>query len=162
MNMNYPIKSKNSPLRLLLYLECVLMTIAVFSAAPHLSHFGKNEFAHAQSSSVGAKQNLIIKDELYFGLSKPGGKIISEAEWQQFLNSAIAPRFREGLTVINANGQYLNQNGELIREKTKLVILIYQSDITKNFHIHEVIAKYKQRFQQESVLRTTSYVKLSF
>jgi Protein of unknown function (DUF3574) len=121
-----------------------------------------NELTRAQSSPMSAKESTIIKDELYFGLSKPGGKIISEAEWQQFLNSAIAPRFREGLTVINANGQYLNQNGKLIREKTKLVILIYQSDITKNSHIQEVVAKYKQRFQQESVLRTTSNVKLSF
>ncbi len=121
-----------------------------------------NELTRAQSSPLSAKESIIIKDELYFGLSKPGGKIISEAEWQQFLNSAIAPIFREGLTVINANGQYLNQNGELIREKTKLVILIYPSDITKNSRIQEVVAKYKQRFQQESVLRTTTNVKLSF
>jgi hypothetical protein len=160
--MNYPIKSKNYPLSVLLYLECVLMTIAVFSTVPHLSHFGRNEFAHAQSSTVSAKKNIIIKDELYFGLSKPGGKTISEAEWQQFLNSVITPKFREGLTVMNANGQYLNQNGELIREKTKLVILIYESNASKNFQIQEVVAKYKQRFQQESVLRATSNVKLSF
>jgi Protein of unknown function (DUF3574) len=121
-----------------------------------------NELTRAQSSPMSAKESTIIKDELYFGLSKPGGKIISEAEWQQFLNSVITPRFREGLTVVNAHGQYRNQNGKLIREKTKLVILIYERNATKQFHIQEVVAKYKQIFKQESVLRTTSNVKLSF
>jgi hypothetical protein len=121
-----------------------------------------NELARTQSSTLSAKESIVIKDELYFGLSKPGGKIISEAEWQQFLNNVITPRFREGLTVMNADGQYLSQNGKLITEKTKLVILIYESNTVKNFQVREMVAKYKQIFQQESVLRTTSNVKLSF
>ncbi|BAZ41219.1 hypothetical protein NIES4101_71810 [Calothrix sp. NIES-4101] len=119
----------------------------------------------AQSSStstVSGQEDIIVKEELYFGLSKPGGKIVSELEWQQFLNNVITPRFREGFTVMNANGQYLSRNGKLIRENTKLVILIYQKHSHKNVQIQEAIAKYKQMFQQESVLRVTSNVKLSF
>ncbi|MEA5570032.1 DUF3574 domain-containing protein [Calothrix sp. UHCC 0171] len=119
----------------------------------------------AQSSSTSnasGQEDIIVKEELYFGLSKPEGKVVSELEWQRFLNNVISPRFREGFTVMNANGQYLSRNGKLIRENTKLVILIHQKHSTKNVQVQEAIAKYKQMFQQESVLRVTSNVKLSF
>lgn len=86
------------------------------------------------STTVNSQQKnspTFLKDELYFGLSGSGGKTISEAQWQLFLSRVITPRFHEGLTVVNANGQYLNSSGKLIRENTKLVILVYQSDRAK-------------------------------
>jgi hypothetical protein len=125
-----------------------------------------NTFASAQlpqtATSSKSNQRILIKDELYFGLAKPGGSTVSDAEWQIFLNRVITPRFQEGLTVMDAYGQYLNQDGKLIKEKTKLVILVYENNLTKNQLIEQVIANYKQTFQQESVLRVTSTVKLSF
>lgn len=114
-----------------------------------------------QSQTVNAGGNLFVKDELYFGLSKPGGTV-TEAEWQSFLSRVITPRFPEGLTVVDAYGQYLNKKNQLSKEKTKLVILIYQDSQVKNRSIEEIIAKYKQEFQQESVLRVTGSVKAFF
>jgi hypothetical protein len=107
-------------------------------------------------------QNTFTKDELYFGMSKRRGGMISEAQWQQFLNSEITPRFRDGLTVLDAYGQYLNSAGILSREKTKVVILIYSPSPEKNQAINEIIDSYKQKFQQESVLRVTSIVQVTF
>lgn len=124
-----------------------------------------NTFVRAQSSQTStnySSETILTKDELYFGLSKPGGLTVSEVEWQLFLNRVITPRVPEGLTVMDAYGQYLNQDGNLTREKTKLVILIYKNSPTKNSQIEEVIASYKQAFQQESVLRVTSTVRSSF
>jgi Protein of unknown function (DUF3574) len=124
-----------------------------------------NTLTRAQSSPSSTSDEtaqLLTKNELYFGLSKPAGAKISEFEWQMFLNSVITPRFQEGLTVIDANGQYLNSVGTLTKEKTKLVILIHQNNPTKNKMIQEVVANYKQKFQQESVLQVTSDVKVSF
>lgn len=112
--------------------------------------------------TANTSENLFIKDELYFGLSKPGGGMISETEWQLFLSRVITPRFPEGLTVVDAYGQYLNKQGKLNREKTKVVILIYQNSQAKNQSIEEIISNYKQNFRQESVLRVTSSVKASF
>lgn len=109
-----------------------------------------------------SSQKTLIKDELYFGLSKPGGKTISEVEWQQFLNRVITPRFKDGLTVMDANGQYLNNSGKLSREKTKLIILVYETNQSKNQMVQEAISSYKKTFQQEAVLRVTSNVKVSF
>jgi Protein of unknown function (DUF3574) len=116
-----------------------------------------NLLTRAESS-----EKTLIKDELYFGLSKPGGKTVSEVEWQQFLNRVITPRFKEGLTVMDANGQYLNNFGKLTREKTKLIILVYETNPSKNQMVQETISSYKKTFQQEAVLRVTSNVKVSF
>lgn len=124
-----------------------------------------NTFVRAQSLETptqNSSQRTLTKDELYFGLSKPGSKIISEVEWQLFLSRVVTPRFQEGLTVIDAYRQYLNSSGKLSREKSKLIILIYENSPTKNRMVEQIISSYKQTFQQESVLRVTSTVKASF
>jgi hypothetical protein len=115
-----------------------------------------------ETSDTNASPKTFFKDELYFGLTKPGGETVSESEWQEFVKEVITPRFREGLTVLDGSGQFLNSSGILIRENSKIVILIYESSQVKNRAIQEIIENYKGRFQQESVLRTTSEVKVSF
>ncbi len=113
-------------------------------------------------SDPNASPKTFLKDELYFGLNKPGGETIAESEWQEFVKEVITPSFREGLTVLDGSGQFLNSSGILIREKSKIVILIHENSQKNNRAIQEIIENYKRRFQQESVLRTTSEVKVSF
>jgi Protein of unknown function (DUF3574) len=117
------------------------------------------------SSTIDLQQKnsqSFTREELYFGLSEPEGITVSEAQWQLFLNRVIMPRFDRGLTILDANGQYLNTHGKMIRENTKLVILIYQSDRAKDRLIEEIMAIYKKMFHQESVLRVTSSARVSF
>lgn len=109
-----------------------------------------------------SSEKILTKEELYFGLSKPAGGTVSEAEWQLFLNLVITPRFPSGLTVVAASGQYLNTSSTLTKENTKLVILIYENSPTKNQMITQIIDIYKRIFAQESVLRVTSSVRVSF
>ena len=138
-----------------LFLTSLLLTTTV----------GSSIKVHAQAPEAPADSsnlNIFTKDELYFGRSKPGGEIVSDSEWQQFLDREITPRFPDGLTVVDAYGQYLNSQGNLTREKTKLVILIYKSSPEKNQAIQAIIESYKQKFQQESVLRVTSLAQTAF
>ncbi|QYO64089.1 DUF3574 domain-containing protein [Leptolyngbya sp. 7M] len=111
--------------------------------------------------TIQAPGAVLTEVSLYFGLAKPGG-VISEAEWQAFLAREVTPRFKEGLTVLDAYGQYLDSSGTLIRENTKLVILIYANSPEKEAEIQAIMDTYKQTFQQESVLRTTSLIKAAF
>lgn len=115
-----------------------------------------------KTSDTNSGQKTLFKDELYFGLTKPGGETVSESEWQEFVKEVITPRFLEGLTIVDSSGQFLNSAGILIREKSKIVILIYESSPEKERAVSEIIETYKRRFQQESVLRTTTEVKVSF
>ncbi len=102
-----------------------------------------------KTADASAKQTTLVKDELYFGLTKPGGETISETEWQEFVNNVITPDFREGLTVLNGDGQFLNNSGILIREKSKIVILIHENRPEKDRAIEKIITTYKHTFQQE-------------
>ncbi|MEG4862825.1 MULTISPECIES: DUF3574 domain-containing protein [Microcoleaceae] len=74
----------------------------------------------------------------------------------------MTPRFRKKLTVLDGSGQLFNSSEILIIEKSNIVILIYENSPQKTKSIHEIIGSYKRSFQQESVLRTISEVKISF
>jgi|SRR4028118_384285 Protein of unknown function (DUF3574). len=105
---------------------------------------------------------VFTRDELFFGRNKLGGEIVSDAEWQQFLDAEVTPRFPDGLTVVDAYGQYLNSARILTIEKTKILILIYKETPEKNQAIKAIIDSYKRKFNQESVLRVTSRVQIAF
>lgn len=52
--------------------------------------------------------------DLYFGRNRVGNEPVSEAEFQAFVDTVVTPRFQDGLTVYDANGQYRLESGELI------------------------------------------------
>lgn len=139
-----------------------LFLVSILFITPGCSNILANTQPHtSRSPALNSNKKNFVQEELYFGLSKPSG-VVSETEWQQFLNAVMTPRFREGLTVKDAYGQYMNKSGKLSQEKTKLVILIYENSLAKNQMVEEAIANYKRTFQQESVLRVTSNVNVSF
>ena len=70
----------------------------------------------------------------------------------------VTPRFPDGLTVLDVNGQFIGSKG-IIKEKTKLLILIHSNREEDKQEIQEVIDEYKTKFHQESVLRVTSMPK---
>src|SRR6186713_1316477 len=57
-----------------------------------------------------------LRTTLYFGLSKQKGSV-SELEWQMFLRDEVTRRFPEGLTVWQAEGQWLTPAGGIDREQ---------------------------------------------
>ena len=56
----------------------------------------------------------MTKTELYFGLSKLDGSIIALKDFQAFADTVIAKTFAEGSTLIDAHGQWLGQDGNLV------------------------------------------------
>mgnify|MGYP001066167010 CR=1 FL=1 len=122
----------------------------------------KKSLERPEAPQTAAPQQAQLRTELYFGLSKPDGGMVSAAEWDQFLAREVTPRFPDGLTVLDAAGQYQTQSGQLTREKTKLLILIHPANPEKEKAIGEVIARYKEIFRQESVLRVSAPARVSF
>src|SRR6185295_15467302 len=68
---------------------------------------------------------LMVRAELYFGMSKRSGGEVSESEWTAFVDSLVTPRFPDGLTVTDGRGQWRYENGRIGRERTKIIIIIY-------------------------------------
>ena len=96
-----------------------------------------------------------IRTELFFGRNITGGGEVSRKDFDKFLSEFITPRFPDGLTVVNARGQFLNSNGEIERERSIVLILLYPVTARreKNARIEEIREEYKHRFRQQSVLR---------
>jgi len=113
-------------------------------------------------TNTGAGNGSLIKTELYFGLSKPDGGIVSEAEWEGFVDEYITPRFKEGLTIVDADRQWMEENGELIKEGTKIAILFHHNSGDKKADIEYIRDKYKELFDQEAVIKVTSYPEVAF
>ena len=91
-------------------------------------------------------------DTLYFGTAKPDGSVVTDWEWKTFLADEVTARFPAGLTTWDADGQYRDQRGVIEHERTHLVQIVHATNATDEAKIAAVIAAYKQRFRQESVL----------
>lgn len=104
----------------------------------------------------------MVRLELLFGLSIPRGGQVSELEWAAFLAEEVTPRFPEGLTVLDAYGQWRGPTGMITREASKLVLILYVPDATSDERIEAIRAAYKTRFSQDSVMRIDAAYCVSF
>ena len=73
-----------------------------------------------------------VKTELYFGLLKPDGTSVSGEEWQAFVDKSVCPLF-EGFTVVDAVGQCKNADGKIVKEATKMLIIVQEDGDDDNF-----------------------------
>ena len=107
-----------------------------------------------------------IRTELYFGRNIPTGGTVSELDWQKFVDEVVTPRFPDGLTVLDADGQWRGKDGTIAREESKVVVLLYprKQRKTMNIRIEEIRSEYKRRFAQEAVMRidVTKSVEVTF
>jgi hypothetical protein len=114
------------------------------------------------NQNLGVQGIRMVRTELIFGLSLNNGKFISAEEWEKFVNETLSPRFKEGLTIIDAQGQWMLADGGIVKEPSKMVVLFYKPTDDKEPLIRECIATYKERFAQEAVLRADYLVSVSF
>lgn len=99
---------------------------------------------------------------LYFGLSLPNNSQVSTEKWQEFVNDQITPRFPDGLTIVDAKGQWKNSSGVIVKEPSKMVIILHPAENKINSKLTEIRQQYKEKFHQESVLLTTQSIKVDF
>ena len=102
-----------------------------------------------------------IQDTLYFGLAKPEGQV-SPNEWAAFLNAAVTPRFPQGFSVWQADGQWRFADGTVIREPTRVLNLIHPDDHRSKQAILAIMAQYKSQFRQEAVLRVRTWACITY
>lgn len=102
------------------------------------------------------KRNALpfVRTELFFGTAKPEGAVTAE-EFKAFVDGVITPLFPEGLTVIDADGQFRNDAGVVVKEKAFVLVLLYPVEDQKasSKNIDYIRREYMRVHQQESVLR---------
>jgi len=121
---------------------------------------------NGQASDDGGQQRLVgevfNRTELYFGSEKPGPDVTGE-QFDRFVDEEVTPKFPDGLTLLTGYGQFRGSNGEIVQERSFVLILLYPPDDRKaNGEIQELREDYKDAFDQESVLRADSRERVSF
>lgn len=103
------------------------------------------------------------RTELYFGTDKAGPDV-TDAQFRAFVNRVVTPRFPDGLTQYDAFGQFRDSSGQIVKERSKVIILLYPvGDAERSSaEIEEIRDVYEDAFDQESVLRADSVDLVSF
>ena len=99
---------------------------------------------------------------LFFGRSLGDAEVVSEEDWRTFLAEEVTPRFPDGLTVLDAAGQWRDGAGAILRERTKLLLVLAQPGADAMRRTDEIAAAYKRAFGQSSVLRVVTPACVSF
>lgn len=118
--------------------------------------------APGPSTACAAGFDAFERDTLYFGRAIPAGGQVSNAQWTAFLDSVVTPAFPKGLTVIDAAGQWRGASGSVVREPSKLVVLLHSRSADDDAAIARIIDTYRQRFGQEAVLQERQSVCVRF
>jgi hypothetical protein len=120
-------------------------------------------FAGAPASSCSAPLHPMQRIELMFGRNIHGRSGVDNALWARFLAREVTPRFPDGLTVIEAAGQWRDPaNGRVTREPSRLVVIVTGDGAAADDRIAMIVAAYKKRFRQKSVGVVTSAVCAAF
>lgn len=99
----------------------------------------------------------VTEFRLFFGLAHADGRTLTEEQWQEFLADTITPRFRAGLTVLDARGQWLTPAGVIEREPVKLLIGSVSSDAAAGMKLVDEISRaFQERFNQDPVYRMSN------
>lgn len=103
------------------------------------------------------------RTELFFGTEKAGPDV-TDAQFTAFVNRVVTPRFPDGLTQYDALGQFRDSSGQIVKERSKVIILLYPvGDAQRSSaEIEKIRDVYEDAFDQESVLRADSVELVSF
>ncbi len=118
--------------------------------------------AHERAARCPAALEPWTQIDLYLGRGIGAGRAVTERMFKRFLAEEVTPRFPDGLTVLDAAGQFRDGRGRIVREPSKLLVLLVPDRAAAAGKIAAVIDRYKRRFSQESVLRTERSVCLAF
>jgi hypothetical protein len=100
--------------------------------------------------------NSLLQKDLFFGRNLASGGEVSQEQFQAFVDNLITPSFPDGLTIFDANGQFLDNTGKLIEEKSKLVTLFVEDTPKSRTALDKITQAYLQQFNQQSVLQVTN------
>jgi hypothetical protein len=89
---------------------------------------------------------------LYFGRFIGGTLGVSDADWQDFVDRDITPRFPNGLSVADVSGQWRGPDGVIVREPSKSVMVVLAGAEGEQAALDAIRTAYVERFDQDAVM----------
>ena len=118
--------------------------------------------AAASPITCSAGLHRAMTAELYFGRNIADNAEVSNADWGQFVDAEVTPRFPDGLSVTDVYGQWRNPTGGFVREQSKALFLVLTGAPDERQKLELVRNAYKARFHQESVMMVEQEACVSF
>ena len=118
--------------------------------------------ACAVSPAAPQPADAWLRCELFFGQSIPGGGQVSTEQWQAFVDREVTPRFPQGLTVLQAQGQWRNAQGGIDREASRVLVMLLPADTARGPLMDELRSRYRVQFHQEAVGRACTLADVRF
>ena len=127
---------------------CVLLLAGLTLVALPLAGCGESGSEEADAGWV--------KTEIYCGRDIPSGGEVSEAEFAAFLDEVVTAEFPLGLTVFDAYGQMEDSSGNIVKQQTKVILLVHEDDEANAAKVQTVIDAYRSRFGNPQVMKLSS------
>lgn len=106
-----------------------------------------------------------VDTRLYFGLGPADHpeKGISEAQWRDFLDKEVTPRFPAGLSVLDVYGQWQGK-GQPVPERlrSKMLIIDFLDSAENRDKIEAIRTAWKAKTGDQSVMRVVEPADVSF
>ena len=109
-----------------------------------------------------AGSELNVEYRLFMGRNSDGVEVVSDQDWAVFLQDIVTPRFPNGLTVLDGEGQWQLESGDIERERSKVLVILSPQGGDAQAHLAEVATSYKDFFDQGVVIQTSAGVCTSF
>jgi Protein of unknown function (DUF3574). len=138
----------------------MMRVASILAAASVLALAGCTSLPRPDACPVG--QEPMRTAQLFFGQNIGGKPGVSEADFQKFVDEELTPRFPSGLTVMDGGGQWKGDENRLIREASKVVVLVLPNGPEAGKKLNAARKAYKARFHQESVLLVTQAACVDF
>lgn len=108
-----------------------------------------------------------VQSELFFGIAEASAEPQQLAElekrWQGFLDREVTPRFPDGLSVYDVYGQwYSPKRNAITHAHSKSLLIVYHDSPQRRADIDAIRDAWKKLTGDESVLRVTQHVDVSF
>ena len=122
--------------------RCALFVLALAACAP----------AQPETEACAAPAREQVVAQMYFGRNIGGQLGVSESQWNAFVDSEITPRFPDGLTVADAQGQWRDSDtGAIIHEPSKQLTVFLTDEAQGRAALAAIAAAYKSQFHQQAV-----------
>lgn len=101
--------------------------------------------------------------EMMFGRNIGGRLGVSEAQWRAFVDTEVTPRFPDGLSVLDAAGQWKDTDtGKVVREPSKLLLIVLTDPAAGVPKLSAIAEAYKTAFKQQAVMTMIRTACVSF
>jgi hypothetical protein len=104
-----------------------------------------------------------VRTELYFSIGdwmETAFSTEGESRWEEFLEREVTPRFPDGLTVLEAYGQWRSPKpgSPVLRERSRVLVILHPSTQEASDKIEMIRAAWKKGANEQSVLRVSQPV----